>query len=195
VNFTVTGKDGVAFDSGICASKTASYTSARTCIHAWSIDSAFALTFHKVQGVSTSNVVLDLNKRPKGLGHVTFASVYVAMTRVTSFGGLSILPPRGIEVNFAHIKKLRPDKDIAIALGWLRRERDGHPHPVRPAAPTAEPTTTSARARGRGRGRGAAPTQHAQAPPPAHTACGRGTGGYSFLHSMSARCARRCRVG
>ena len=49
---------------------------------------AFAVTFHKVQGATIQKAVLELNKRPKKLGALSFGSLYVAMTRVKQFDGL-----------------------------------------------------------------------------------------------------------
>ena len=55
---------------------------------------AYCFTFHKIQGVTVDEIVLDLGKRPHVLGHLDFFGVYVALSRVRSLEGIRILPFR-----------------------------------------------------------------------------------------------------
>jgi hypothetical protein len=58
------------------------------------VNLAFCFTFHKVQGVTVSKIILDLAKRPSLLGRLDFHSVYVALSRVNGLDGIRLLPFR-----------------------------------------------------------------------------------------------------
>jgi ATP-dependent exoDNAse (exonuclease V) alpha subunit len=49
------------------------------------VESALAITFHKLQGKTVSKIILDLRKRPgsgAGIKDVEFEGMYVGWTRV-----------------------------------------------------------------------------------------------------------------
>ena len=71
----------------------------------FSVDPAFAFTFHKVQGVTCDRVALALHRKTS----LTFAFLYVAMSRVTSADGLTVLPSISGHGHLLGIKKYRKE--------------------------------------------------------------------------------------
>ena len=84
------------------------------------VTAAFAVTFHKVQGATIQKAVLELNKRPKKLGALSFGSLYVAMTRVKQFDGLRIIE-RASNDSHDYLVRLKPPADLITFLIYMRR--------------------------------------------------------------------------
>jgi hypothetical protein len=87
----------------------------------FNVEAGYAMTYHKVQGMSLASVVLDLGARPHGKGcnlggDLTLAALYVALSRVTSARGLWILRPRGVQ-SWQHIYRLRVAQNLTDWLG------------------------------------------------------------------------------
>jgi hypothetical protein len=85
--------------------------------HSFQLELGYACTFHKVQGMSLDNVVLDVNRRPKQLGNLDFAGLYVGLSRVKSAEGLFFMPPRNVARNLMHITELKPPPAL---LEWCK---------------------------------------------------------------------------
>jgi hypothetical protein len=86
-----------------CAVKTKFEIISRAYVHReqFPIYIAYAITIHKSQGLSLNNAMMDI-----GSSVFTCGQAYVALSRVTSLGGLHL-----INVNFSSIKA----QEIAIA--------------------------------------------------------------------------------
>jgi hypothetical protein len=79
---------------------------------------ARAATFHKVQGITTGKIILDLSLRPQLLGRIDFHSIYVAITRVRKLDDIRLLPSR--LSGFGHLLKLeRPMFPLLKNAMWL----------------------------------------------------------------------------
>lgn len=75
----------------------------------------FSYTFHKVQGATLDACVLDLSRRPRSLGKMQLAAVYVAISRVRTLDDIRMFPPR--DGGLGHLVNLTWDKDL---LEWLQ---------------------------------------------------------------------------
>jgi hypothetical protein len=80
-------------------------------------DLAFAITFHKIQGQTVPNLILDLNQRPGALGTVDFHALYVGLTRVEYRDNIRLLPCQNTD-HFKHLLNLKPKPNLRE---WLRR--------------------------------------------------------------------------
>jgi hypothetical protein len=82
----------------------------------------FAITFHKIQGQTCDKLIVDLNERPFQ-PQVSFATFYVAISRVRRSSDLRLLPLHGNR-NLNHLLALRAPKQLHK---WLAayNPRDG----------------------------------------------------------------------
>jgi hypothetical protein len=80
-------------------------------------DLSFAVTFHKSQGQTMGNVVLDVRKAPKLLGILSFASFYVGLSRVRSGSNIRLLPYND-QKSINYLCKLKPNPKINE---WLQK--------------------------------------------------------------------------
>ena len=75
---------------------------------------AFAVTFHKLQGQTIAKLVLVLSQHPvydKQL--MTYASLFVAFSRVRHGADIRILLPQGMcRLSLEHLKLLKPEPTI-----------------------------------------------------------------------------------
>jgi hypothetical protein len=82
------------------------------------VELAFALTFHKSQGATLGKVILQVRKRPSGLGNVSHAALYVALTRVTNPADIRVFSsPATAQLHY--LNKLKPLKDIEE---WIKKK-------------------------------------------------------------------------
>ena len=56
------------------------------------IDLLFAVTYHKLQGLTLSALVLSLNTHPNPKLRITIPSLYVGLSRVHNFDEVRVLP-------------------------------------------------------------------------------------------------------
>lgn len=62
-----------------------------------------------MQGKTKQKIVVDLNKRPSDLNHLTLSGVYVSLSRVHSSEDIRILPPQNSKA-FNYLYQLKyPD--------------------------------------------------------------------------------------
>jgi hypothetical protein len=84
----------------------------------FSFDLAFAMTVHKAQGRTIPRVILALDSRPMHYSQMVFASVLVALSRVSHTDHMRILrhksgPNQSYKQAFQYLTKLRPNKFVA----------------------------------------------------------------------------------
>ena len=77
------------------------------------LELGFAFTFHKVQGATLAQLILDLNFKPSNLA--TFSAVYVGLTRVKSFDDIRLLPVLSVKMR-EKLAELRFDPHLR---DWL----------------------------------------------------------------------------
>jgi hypothetical protein len=89
----------------------------------------FTIIFHKIQGQTCDKLIVDLNKRPSQ-PQVTFATFYVAISRVRRSSVLRLLPLHHREKNLSHLLTLKAPKELNT---WLAayNPRNGMWHPKR----------------------------------------------------------------
>lgn len=80
------------------------------------IELGFAITFHKIQGQTCDKLIVDLNKRPFQ-PQVTFATFYVAVSRVRRSIDLKFMPLHQGQKDFDHLLSLHPPLEL---LKWLK---------------------------------------------------------------------------
>jgi hypothetical protein len=81
-----------------------------------SLEPAFAITYHKLQGKTVSKIILDLRKRPGiCIKDVTFEGLYVGWTRVRKGADIRVIPC-GNRGTFDHLKKLGPSSKL---IAWM----------------------------------------------------------------------------
>jgi len=80
----------------------------------FSVEPAFAITFHKLQGKTLPKLLVNLNKTPHP-PHITFEFAYVALTRVRCGADVRALPPP-VGKTFSHLCKLKADSKT---VAWL----------------------------------------------------------------------------
>ena len=78
------------------------------------VDTAFAITFHKIQGATMDNIILCLNKQHGYGNHHTFPMVYVGLTRVKYQKDLRILPIANTKDRYDHLTRLAPYATLAM---------------------------------------------------------------------------------
>jgi hypothetical protein len=122
----------------VCDDNDSVYT--RRCSNFWaggsinfkrhSVEPAFAITYHKLQGKTVSKIILDLRKRPgsrAGICNVEFEGMYVGWTRVRKGADIRVIPC-GDGENFDHLRKLGPSNNLiawtsgfgSSDSGWIR---------------------------------------------------------------------------
>jgi hypothetical protein len=89
----------------------------------------FTIIFHKIQGQTCDKLIVDLNKRPSQ-PQVTFATFYVAISRVRRSSVLRLVPLHHREKNLSHLLTLKAPKELNT---WLAayNPRNGMWHPKR----------------------------------------------------------------
>ncbi len=80
------------------------------------LELGFAITFHKIQGQTCDKLIVDLNKRPFQ-PQVTFATFYVAVSRVRRSIDLKLMPLHPEQRDFNHLLSLHPSPEL---LKWLQ---------------------------------------------------------------------------
>ena len=90
-------------------------------------DLAFSITVHKAQGRTISRVVVDLSSHPTASTQMTFASVFVAMSRVRNGDHLRLLHhPGSFSRNYNYLTKLKPlDSVMAFYHGFTGNKHEG----------------------------------------------------------------------
>lgn len=78
-------------------------------IHGYEL--GFAITFHKIQGQTCDKIIVDLKKRPFQ-PQVSFATFYVAISRVQRSLDLRLLPLHQGEKNLNHLLSLKSPKEL-----------------------------------------------------------------------------------
>jgi hypothetical protein len=96
-------------------------------IHGYEL--GFTIIFHKIQGQTCDKLIVDLNKRPSQ-PQVTFATFYVAISRVRRSSVLRLLPLHHRDKNLSHLLTLKAPKELNT---WLAayNPRNGMWHPKR----------------------------------------------------------------
>ena len=67
-------------------------------VHA--IDLLFAVTYHKLQGVTLDKLILSINKHPNPRLRLIMSSLYVGVTRVHKLDELRVLPKKSEDVEY-----------------------------------------------------------------------------------------------
>ena len=86
------------------------------------VELGFVITFHKIQGKTVKNIILELNPRPFP-PRITFNMLLVAISRVLHGDGLRILRLKAGET-LDDLRKLKPDPNLAVwmanfdSAGW-----------------------------------------------------------------------------
>lgn len=81
------------------------------------LELAFVITFHKLQGKTLPNLIIELNGRPFSPS-ITYNGFFVALSRVTHRSLLRIMPiTPGTDIQY--LKKSKPDNYLEIWLGGL----------------------------------------------------------------------------
>jgi hypothetical protein len=70
------------------------------------VELGFSVTFHKIQGQTIDKLVIDLNKRPKELGHLSINAVFVALSRVRTSQSIRLVPRHSTN-SFDYLYKLK----------------------------------------------------------------------------------------
>jgi hypothetical protein len=130
-------------------------------ISPFEVELAYCCTYHKVQGLTLDNIVMEMNARPNGLGKMCFASLYVGLSRVRTAGGIRLIPERG-GTGFQYLRKLSPPNELEEWVDRRTNSGSGHSAQVTDAPSTASrcgttsvPTGRNGRDAGRGTGRDA----------------------------------------
>jgi len=76
----------------------------------FSVDIAFSITYHKIQGQTLERIIVDLNHIPSSRKQIDFASLFVGLSRVKHGTHIRILPLRKESEKF--LKNLEPAKYI-----------------------------------------------------------------------------------
>jgi hypothetical protein len=74
-------------------------------------DLKFAVTFHKAQGQTMGNIILDIRCRPKLLGILQFQSFYVGLSRVKTGDSIRIVPYHDLKT-IQQLQRLKADGNI-----------------------------------------------------------------------------------
>ena len=84
-----------------------------------SIDLAFAITFHKIQGRTVGKIILDLNLTPgskNGIPTLDLFGFYVGLSRVSNSKNMRILPLQPFS-NFQHLLNFHRPEELSL---WLQ---------------------------------------------------------------------------
>ena len=79
------------------------------------VDLLFAVTFHKLQGLTLNEIILSIGNHPTYKLRVTMSSLYVGTSRVHGFKELRILPCK--DKDLAYLTKLKRDP---LLLDWYK---------------------------------------------------------------------------
>ena len=84
-----------------------------------SVDLAFAITFHKIQGRTVGKIILDLNLTPgskNGIPTLDLFGFYVGLSRVSNSKNMRILPLQPFS-NFQHLLNFHRPEELSL---WLQ---------------------------------------------------------------------------
>jgi hypothetical protein len=99
--------------------------------HELEIMSAFAFTFHKCQGLTIDEIIVDFNQRPScGMGAMTHAGIYVGLSRVRDPSKLHLVPPRATDdaaeaKTFTYLYNLYPDPEVVMFVRSMQDKPRG----------------------------------------------------------------------
>ena len=79
------------------------------------VDLLFAVTYHKLQGITLDKLILTINKHPNPFLRLVLSSLYVGMSRVHKLSEVRVLPYNDEDVD--HLVKMKFD-DLLPA--WIR---------------------------------------------------------------------------
>ena len=83
------------------------------------VDLLFAVTYHKLQGVTLNKLVLTINKHPNPLLRLVLSSLYVGISRVHKLSEVRVLPYNDEDVNY--LMKLKFDDMLS---DWISNYTD-----------------------------------------------------------------------
>ena len=64
------------------------------------VDLLFAVTYHKLQGLTLKKLILSINKHPNHLLRLALSSLYVGISRVKHLHDIRVLPYGDEDVNY-----------------------------------------------------------------------------------------------
>ena len=86
------------------------------------VDLLFAVTYHKLQGVTLEKLILSINKHPNYLLRLALSSLYVGLSRVKKLEDIRVLPYRDKDVDY--LVSLQFDD---LLKAWINNyTKDGH---------------------------------------------------------------------
>ena len=86
------------------------------------------MTVHKAQGRTIHRVVIDLTHHPLHINRMTYASIFVALSRVKSKNHIRLLRHNDLSLqrSYEYIESLKPDENVLrFYEGFEQPERDG----------------------------------------------------------------------
>jgi Helicase len=82
-------------------------------------DLGFAMTVHKAQGRTIPRVIIDLRNHPFAICRMSYAAIFVAMSRVKNRNHIRLLEPKSVlhrKSHYEYLADLRPEQHIAPFL-------------------------------------------------------------------------------
>ena len=107
--FIIVRVKGKLIPIGTCNGKITSYRKQKiryTNFRKHPVDLLFAVTYHKLQGVTLDKLILSINKHPNPRLRLVLSSLYVGLSRVHSLSEIRVLPYSSEDVDYLITLKL-----------------------------------------------------------------------------------------
>ena len=101
--FVIVRVKGKLIPIGTCNGKFRSYRKQKihfTNFRKHPLDLLFAVTYHKLQGVTLDKLILSINKHPNHRLRLVLSSLYVGLSRVHSLNEIRLLPYSSEDVDY-----------------------------------------------------------------------------------------------